>query len=81
MARRALLRINSFEYRYQQEYGLLPDYDLDRLHADPATSAEASRIWQSRIDSLWSRMKYEHEHRHELEHQRLMQELCKECPF
>lgn len=81
MVKKAVLRFSGFEYRYQEEYGIMPDYDFDRLVGTITPYAEAVRIWQGRIDTVWAKLKYEHEHKDEIEHLRLMEELERECPF
>lgn len=81
MPRRSVLRFSSFEYRYQEEYGTMPDYDFDKLVKSTGSADQAARIRQERLDTVWSKMKYEHEHKDEIEQARIMEQLAKECPF
>ena len=81
MSRRSVLRFSGFEYRYQEEFGTMPDYDFDKLVGTITPYAEAVRIWQKRIDTVWEKLKYEHEHKDEIEQARIMNQLAKECPF
>lgn len=81
MARRSVLRFNGFEYRYQEEYGTMPDYDFDKLVKSTGSVDQAARIRQDRLNTVWSKMKYEHEHKDEIEQARITEQLLKECPF
>lgn len=67
MAKYALLRFSPFEYRYQQTYGIMPDYDFDRLIKQGYSAEDAARIRQERINKLWQTMKYEHEHENDFQ--------------
>ena len=81
MARRSSLRFSGFEYRYQEEFGTMPDYDFDKLVRTITPYAEAVRIWQERIDTVWAKLKYEHEHKDDIEQARITELLARECPF
>lgn len=81
MAKKAVLRFSTLEYRYQDTYGIMPDYDFDRLVSSGMSCEEAGRTVNGRINEVYAKMKYEHEHRHELEQRHALQELEKECPF
>ena len=62
MARRAVLRFTTLEYRYQDTYGIMPDYDYDRMIRNGYSPEEAARIRNERIQTVWQEMKYDHEH-------------------
>lgn len=62
MAKKAALRFNALEYRYQDIYGIMPDYDYDRLIKQGHSMEDAARIRQERMDAVWEQMVYEHEH-------------------
>lgn len=81
MPRRSVLRFSGFEYRYQEEYGTMPDYDFDKLVKSTGSVDQAAHIRQERLDTVWKKMKYEHEHKDEIEQTRIMEQLVKECPF
>lgn len=60
--RRAVLKFTDIEYRYQDRYGMMPDYDFDRLVQQGYSFQEAGRIRNERIHEIWEEMKFEHEH-------------------
>lgn len=61
MSKRALLKFCPLEYRYQDRYGIMPDYDIDRHIADGMTGQEANDLVNGRLADLWQEMKEEHE--------------------
>lgn len=65
MSKRALLRFSSLEYRYQDIYGIMPDYDIDRHIKDGMQPKEANDLVNGRMHDLWQQMKYEHEHQND----------------
>ena len=62
MARRALLKFSPLEYLYQDTYGIMPDYDIDRHIKNGMDRQEANDLVNGRMNELWQQMKYEHEH-------------------
>lgn len=62
MARHALLKFCPLEYRYLDVYGRMPDYDTDCLIKDGMGWDDASALVKKRLDELWEKMRYEHEH-------------------
>lgn len=81
MPRWSVLRLDDFEYRYLEEYGTIPDYDFEKLVKSTGSEDQAARIYQERLETVWEKMKYEHEHKDEIEQARIMEQLAKECPF
>ena len=77
MAKKALLRFTSLEYRYQDTFGIMPDYHVDLLVKQGRTPDEANALVLGQMQGLWQQMKYDHEH----EEERIQRELAKECPF
>lgn len=62
MAKRARLYFTDLEYRYQDRYGIMPDYDYIRLLHQGYNYEEAGRIvYDERLHGLWEEMKIEHE--------------------
>lgn len=62
MAKRALLKFTPLEYLYQDTYGIMPDYDYERLIKQGYSMEDAASIRNKRMMELWEQMKYEHEH-------------------
>lgn len=77
MAKKAVLKFTLFEYRYQDTYGIMPDYDFDRLVASGMSYEDAGETVSGRMNAVFQQMKYEHDHAEEM----LQRELAKECPF
>lgn len=77
MSKHALLKFCPLEYRYLDVYGRMPDYDTDHLIKNGMGWDDASALVQKRLDELWEKMRYEHEHEAEL----LQAQLARECPF
>lgn len=77
MAKKAVLKLFPFERMYIEAYGIMPDRHIDRLMKSGMSLDEANAFVNKRLDDLWQKMKYDHEH--EAEH--IQQELAKECPF
>lgn len=77
MARRAKLNFKPIDYAYQEEYGIMPDYDhtsrLDRGE-DPET---VSKLIEERMAHVWEKMKAAHER----EINGGWEPVSGECPF
>lgn len=81
MSKRANLVFCPLEYEYQAAYGIMPDYDIDRHIEQGMTWQEANDLVNNNLNDLWEKMKYEHEHREQIEYAKMLAELDRECPF
>lgn len=80
MSKYAVLKFSPFEYRYQQEYGVMPDYDFSNMVRNGFTMEEASRIRQERVEKLWAEMLAEHEREQRIKPFQVITKADR-CPF